>query len=193
MNETQTRIHKSPERADMQSRVDGDGLRRRIDEQVITRVAAPRDEGALRGMFSRASSETIYLRFHIPYPEVPKPMLALMLDVDPPNKESLVSVVGEEIVGHAMYVRLEDTTKAEMAIVVEDGWQSRGVGRLLLSELVRGARLQGVETFVAEVLLENRRMLGLAALFAGAEHTITDGAYYVRMPLPMPAPATHAA
>jgi GNAT superfamily N-acetyltransferase len=193
MNNTQARIYEGPESADMHSHVDGNGLKRRMDEQVIIRVATPRDVGAVRGMFSRASSETTYLRFHIPYPEVPERMLALMLEVKPPNKEALVAVVGEQIVGHAMYARLEDTTEAEIAIVAEDGWQSRGVGRSLLSELARRARLQGVETFVAEVLLENRRMLGLAAMIAGAEQTITYGAYHVRMPLPMPAPTTRAA
>jgi hypothetical protein len=36
-------------------------------------------------------------------------------------------------------------------------------------------------------------MLGLAAMFAGTEHTITDGAYYVRMSMSMPTPTTRAA
>ena len=92
----------------------------RIDTQVSIRVATPRDAERLRTMFSRLSSETIYLRFHIPYSEVPEQMLGLMLEVDHPDKESLVAVAQEEIVGHAMYARLGGGTEAEMAIVVED-------------------------------------------------------------------------
>ena len=134
-------------------------------------------------MLSRVSSETTYQRFHIPYPEVPERTLALMLDVDHPDKEFLVAVAEEEIVGHAMYVRLGDGREAAMAIIVEDGWQSRGVGRLLLSELAERARLRGIEIFTGEVLGENRRMLSLAAMFAETDYTMEDGVWHVRMPL----------
>ena len=134
-------------------------------------------------MFSRVSSETIHLRFHIPYPEVPEWMLALMLDVDQDAKGGLVAVAKGEIVGHAMYVRLADGNEAEMAIIVEDGWQSKGVGKSLLLELAHRARLRGIETFTGEVLGQNRRMLGLAAMFAGTDYTTEDGVYHVRMPL----------
>ena len=135
-------------------------------------------------MFSRASCEAIYRRFHIPYPDVPERTLALMLDVDHHDKESLVAVAEEgEIVGHAMYVRLGDGGEAEMAIIVEDGWQSKGVGKSLLSELAQRARLRGIEIFTGEVLEENRRMLGLAAMFAETTYTIREGLYHVRMPL----------
>ena len=96
----------------------------RIGTQVSVRVAAPRDRERLRTMFSRVSSETIYRRFHIPYPDVPERTLALMLDVDHHDKVSLVAVAEAEIVGHAMYARLGDSGEAEMAIIVEDGWQS---------------------------------------------------------------------
>ena len=145
-------------------------------------------------MFSRASFESIYRRFHIPYPEVPERMLTLMLDLDHYERESLVAVAGGEIVGHAMYARLGDGAEAEMAIIVEDGWQSKGVGKLLLSELAERARLRGVETFTGEVLGENRRMLALAAaMFAGTRHAIRDGVYHVRMPLGKPNPAAYAA
>lgn len=165
----------------------------RIGTQVTIRAATPSDGERLRAMFSRVSSETIYGRFHIPYPDVPERMLALMLNVDHHDKESLAAVAGEKIVGHAMYVRLGDGAEAEMAIIVEDGWQSKGVGRLLLSELAMRARLRGIEIFVAEVLRTNQRMLGLAATFAGTGYAIDDGVYHVRMPLRTPGPAAHAA
>ncbi len=169
------------------------GQEPQTDMQVSIRLATPRDDEGLRGMFSRASSETIYRRFHIPYPDVPEQTLALMLDVDHHGKESLVAVVEEQIVGHAMYVRLGDGTEAEMAIIVEDGWQSKGVGTLLLSELAQRARLRGIELFTGEVLGTNRRMLGLAAMFAGTGYTIEDGLCHVRMPLRTPEPTAYTA
>jgi len=166
----------------------------RIETQVAIRVASPGDREALRAMFSRVSSETIYLRFHLPYPDVPEWMLALMLDAeDHHDKQSLVAVAEEEIVGHAMYARLGDGSEAEMAIIVEDGWQSKGVGKLLLFELAQRARLRGIDTFTGEVLGKNRRMLGLAAMFAGTHYTIKDSLCHVRMPLRRLEPTAHLA
>ena len=153
------------------------------DKQIYIRIATGHDREKLRGMLARSSPETIYRRFHIPYPEVPEWMLALMLGTDHHDKESLVAVAEEKIVGHAMYARLEDSTGAEMAIVVEDGWQSKGIGKSLLSELEERAGLRGIETFTGEVLGHNRPMLGLASMFPGTEYATEDGVYQVRMPL----------
>ena len=166
----------------------------RIDTQVSIRVATPRDAERLRTMFSRLSAETIYLRFHLPYPEVPEWMVAFMLDVDHPDKEALVAVArDEQIVGHAMYVRHGDGTEAEMAIIVEDRWQSKGVGKLLLLELAQRAKLRGIESFSAEVLGENRRMLALTAMFAETDYAIEDDLLQVRMPLRTLEPTGYAA
>ena len=48
------------------------GQEPRIGTEVPVWVATPLDSEKLRGMFSRTSSETIYRRFHLPYPEVPE-------------------------------------------------------------------------------------------------------------------------
>jgi len=57
------------------------------DEQVYIRVATVLDREKLRVMFARSSPETIYRRFHMPYPEVPEWMVALMLAADHHDKE----------------------------------------------------------------------------------------------------------
>jgi GNAT superfamily N-acetyltransferase len=153
------------------------------DAQVHIRDATPQDSEKLSMMFSRTSSETVYNRFHIPFPQVPEWMVDFMLGTDARHKEALVAVADDEIIGHAMYVRLENITEAEMAIIVEDGWQSNGVGKSLLSELDERARRRGIDTFVGEVLGTNRAMLALAATFSGTGHTMDDGACQVRIPL----------
>ncbi len=153
---------------------------------VSFRTASPSDGKKLRAMFSRSTSETVYRRFHVPYPEVPGWMLSLMLGAGQQDMEALVAVAEGEIVGHAMYARVEASSEAEMAIIIEDGWQSRGVGRQLLSELAQRAKYRGIETFTGEVLGENRPMLGLAAIFQGTDYETEDGVCHVRMPLPAP-------
>ena len=156
------------------------GQEPRIGTEVSIRVATPLDSEKLRAMFSRTSPETIYRRFHLPYPEVPEWMLTLMLGADH-HKEAIVAATEEKLVGHAMYARLGEGTEAEIAIIVEDGWQSKGVGKSLLSELARRARPRGVATFTGEVLATNRPMLSLAAMFAGTHYAMADGVCHFRM------------
>jgi GNAT superfamily N-acetyltransferase len=135
-------------------------------------------------MLSRLSVGTIYERFHVPYPRVPGWALAGMLEVDHHDKVALVAVAEDEIVGHAMYARTGNEGETEFAAIVEDGWQSRGVGKLLLSELAAMARNRGIGLFTGSVLGENRRALGaLAAVYPGMRYEIRDGSYLVRVPL----------
>ena len=113
------------------------------DEVVWVRALLPDDHQGLRAMFSRVSSETICRRFHTPYARLPEWIPEFLMDADERGGRSLVAVVGEEIVGHAMCSPPE-AGEAEVAIVVEDRWQSRGVGKLLLFELAEDAKGRGV-------------------------------------------------
>jgi GNAT superfamily N-acetyltransferase len=151
---------------------------------VSVRPVSSDDRERLGRMFSRISPRTIYERFHAPYPSVPGWALAGMVEADHYDREALVAVVGGEIVGHAMYVRGYRESEAELAVVVEDGWRSRGVGRLLLDVLAAKAWSRGVHLFTGPVLGENRRALGaLAAVFPGMRYEVRDGAYQVHAPL----------
>ena len=152
---------------------------------VSIRPATPNDKEKLRKMLSRLSSKTIYRRFHLVYPRVPERMLDLMLDVDHYDKQSLFAVAeNDEIVGHAMYAKLADSGDAEVAFVVEDEWQSKGVGKVLLAEIAEKARLRGVETFSGQVLGENRRVLGLLdAVFDEVGYVMRHSLYHFRVPL----------
>jgi len=148
--------------------------------QVSIRDLSAGDEPALRAMLDRLSLETIYRRFHAPLPRVPEPVLAHLMGYA--DGRSLVAVAGPDIVGHAMYAG--EAGEAEMAVVVEDGWQSMGIGKLLLSGLARKAADRGIATFTGLALAENRRVLGLVdAVFAGARHTLKGGSYEMSMPM----------
>lgn len=141
------------------------------------------DFEVLRGMFSRSSGKTIYNRFHSPYPRVPDSLLTYLLDPQEHGGQALVAVSGGEIVGHAMFAR-PDAGEAEVGVVVEDGWQSRGVGGGLLHELSLAAMRRGVETFVCTALGENRRVPPfVGSVFAEARTELRDGLRVVRAPL----------
>jgi len=160
--------------------------------KIFIRSATSQDREKLRAMFARSSPQTIYRRFHSPYPEVPEWMVALILGADQHDREILVAVAEEKVVGHAMYARIGSGPAAEMAIVVEDGWQSKGIGKRLLSELAARARRRGIEAFTAEVLATNSAMFGLAGTFSGTRRALEDGTFHVRMPLRVPVTADFA-
>lgn len=165
-------------------------LDRREEGAVLVRPVSSEDEAGLRAMLLRLSRESIYLRFHAPYPRAPEWAVASFADANRPDGESLVVVANDEVVGHAMYVRFDGGREAEFAVVVEDRWQGSGVGKRLLRALAARARDRGVETFTGSVLGENRRMLGLVrSAFAEVSHVIADGAYQVSAPLRASEPA----
>lgn len=153
------------------------------DPEVRIRAVSPGDEDELREMLSRLSRETIHKRFHLPMPHVPEWMLAYLVDVDHYDKEALVALVGDEIVGHTMYAR-QEAREAEMAIVVEDRWQSRGIGRLLLSRLAEEAGRRGIESFTGTVLGENRDALRFfSSVLLKTKFEIKNSVYHLHLPL----------
>ena len=154
----------------------------RDGRRVCVRAASPEDLESLRRMFARISPNSMYQRFLSPYPMVPEWALEHAVYVDHHATESLVAVSGGKIVGQAEYVRSEN--EAEVAVVVEDAWQRRGIGTLLLSELAGVAGRRGIEAFTGTVLPENGQMLGLAsAARARRRYSAEDGAYQIRVPL----------
>lgn len=156
----------------------------RDGDVVDIRAATPGDEELLRRMFSRLSRESIYRRFHMPYPSVPQWAVALFMGLHGPEGEYVVAVAGNKIVGHAMYTRSEDGRTADIGVVVEDQWQRRGIGRLLLSRLVAAAKRRRIEAFTGVVLGENRPMMRLiSAVFTGVRSTVRGGQYEIYAPL----------
>jgi GNAT superfamily N-acetyltransferase len=171
---------------------DACGIRERSTEAVELRegyvvgirAVSLRDGELLRRMFSRLSRESIYQRFHIPYPSVPEWAVALFMGVHESQGKYLVAVAGNEMVGHAMYTRSEDGRPADIGIIVEDEWQHRGIGKLLLSKLAAAARRRCIETFTGVVLAENRPMMRLVtAVFTGVRSTGWGGQYEIYAPL----------
>ncbi len=136
-------------------------------------------------MFSRCSQETIYLRFHLPLKSVSGRLIALLIGDAERGGRALVVVSGDEIFGHAMYTKDEESAReAEFAVVVEDGWQARGLGTLLLSEIIEEARWADVETFTGITLAKNRRLLSFARrVLPGLLCSYRTGTCVIRAPL----------
>src|SRR5262245_31291986 len=123
---------------------------------VHLRQIAPEDADAVVAMHGRFSERTRYLRYFSPYPRIPPRDLERFTNVDHVNREALVVAVGRQLVGVGRYERLgPDSPEAEVAFVVEDAYQGRGIGSVLLEHLAAAAEQVGIERFVAEVLPSN--------------------------------------
>ena len=152
---------------------------------VTTRAAVPGDAERLGQMFSRCSAETIFYRFHLPFPRVPREMLERLVNVDSHLGSAIVAEVDGEIVGHAMYAgEAEGDREAEVAVVVEDGRSSGGVGRRLLAGIRQEAVRAGIDTLLCTTLADNLRIQEVARrTFPGARITFSGGVCDMRLPL----------
>lgn len=127
---------------------------------VHLRQITPQDADAVVAMHSRFSERTRYLRYFSPYPRIPARDLHRFVNVDHVDREAFVVAAGERLVAVGRYERLgAQAVEAEVAFVVEDAYQGRGVGSVLLEHLAAAAAEAGITRFVAEVLPENGAML----------------------------------
>jgi acyl-CoA synthetase (NDP forming)/RimJ/RimL family protein N-acetyltransferase len=149
------------------------------------RQIEPSDADAIVALHSRFSARTRYLRYFSPYPRIPQRDLYRFVHVDHRDREALVVASGGQLIAVGRYERLgRDADDAEVAFVVEDAHQGRGIGSVLLEHLAAAARDAGIGRFVAEVLPENGGML---RVFAEAGYTVAreyaDGVVHLAFPI----------
>ncbi|MGQ0838721.1 bifunctional acetate--CoA ligase family protein/GNAT family N-acetyltransferase [Actinokineospora sp.] len=126
---------------------------------VHLRPILPSDGDALLAFHSRLSERTRYFRYFGPYPHISARDLKRFSTVDHHDRVAFVTLLGDDVIAVGRYERLPEGDSAEVAFVVEDTHQGRGVGSILLEHLAAAARERGLGRFVAEVLAENSQMV----------------------------------
>ncbi|HEX6756220.1 MAG TPA: GNAT family N-acetyltransferase, partial [Mycobacteriales bacterium] len=151
---------------------------------VHLRPIRPDDADKLVALHSRLSERTRYLRYFAPYPRLSERDLHHFTHVDHRDRVALVAVLGDDLIGVGRYDRLAGTDDAEVAFVVDDAHQGRGIGSLLLEHLAAAARDRQVKRFVAEVLAENGRMVRIFT-DAGyrADYSYDSGVVHLTFPI----------
>ncbi len=122
------------------------------------RPIRPSDADRLVAFYRRVSERSKYFRFFAPYPDLTERDVQRFTTVDHDKRVALVVTLGEQIIGLARYDAIDDR-QAEVAFLVEDAHQGRGLGQLLLEHLAQAARERGLQRFVADVLPDNSRMI----------------------------------
>ncbi|HLL67602.1 MAG TPA: GNAT family N-acetyltransferase [Micromonosporaceae bacterium] len=149
------------------------------------RQVEPSDADAIVALHSRLSERTRYLRYFAAYPRIPARDLEHFVTVNHREREAFVVELGGLLIAVGRYDRLgPDAPDAEVAFVVEDAHQGRGLGSVLIEHLAAAARQEGIERFVAEVLPVNATML---RVFADAgypvEQAYDDGVVHLSFPI----------
>jgi GNAT superfamily N-acetyltransferase len=115
------------------------------------------DHDACLELFDRFSERTRFYRYHSGTPRISRRHLRVLLHSDGIDHQAwLAEADGRPIAVAHWFRHPEDPEAAELALVVEDAWHGRGVGTRLLETVVLDAMDQGMVTFTAEVLAENR-------------------------------------
>jgi len=137
-----------------------------LRDGMTLRLRPPRREDAdeILDFFRELSQRSLYLRFH-GFPRLGSDVVEQLLDPNWTERGALLATFAEDhrerVVAVANYERLRDPRVAEAAFAVADEYQRRGIGTRLVEQLAERAGRQGIERIVAEVLADNRDMLGV--------------------------------
>jgi acyl-CoA synthetase (NDP forming)/RimJ/RimL family protein N-acetyltransferase len=132
------------------------------------------DERLLVEFYEQVSAESKYLRFFAPMPNLSQKDVIRFTHVDHRDRVAFVLTVANKMIAVGRFDRMteKEGDEAEVAFLVQDAHQGRGIAQLLLEHLAQAGRERGIAKFVAEVLPENSRMI---QIFREAGYHIAGG------------------
>jgi GNAT superfamily N-acetyltransferase len=142
---------------------------------MIVRTADAADLGPVGDFLGRLSPETGFRRF---FTGLGRPSLGLVrrLVARDTDRGAWVAEEGDAVVGHASWTLVDGSDVAELAVVVEDGFQRAGLGAMLIGRAGEEAVAAGARVLRFAVLGENRRVVSwLTRLWPGLTSTTEDG------------------
>ncbi|RKT12103.1 acetyltransferase (GNAT) family protein [Streptomyces sp. 1114.5] len=157
--------------------------------EVLLRPAGPADKTAALAMHARCSPAALRLRYHGPVRDADRYLDHLL---DPRHGRSLAVVAPDGRIlalGHLMW----DDGEAELAVLVEDGWQRRGLGVALLRRLSATARAAGIGTVYALTHAANAGLIAaMRRLAAPLDFSAEGGTLVITASLGAADPVAHA-
>jgi GNAT superfamily N-acetyltransferase len=136
----------------------------RLASGVELRVRPVRlsDEEALQDLFYRLTDESTYRRFMTFKKAHPREEMQALVNLDYEQSVGVLAVDGDDqIVGMARYDVDPKTNLGDIAFVVRDEWQGKGVGKVLMQRMAEIGRARGLAGFMADVLAENKPMMAI--------------------------------
>ncbi len=128
---------------------------------LVLRPGRPGDEDAVAELHSRCSMGTLFNRYHSGMRTVPRRWLHRLLS--PPRGTTVVAQCADRVVALGQLLPASTPDSAEVSLLVEDGWQGRGVGTALLGALAGAARAGGRRELVGWCLPAETGLVRTAA------------------------------
>ena len=150
---------------------------------VVIRPLVAQDREAERAFIEQLSAEACHFRFlgYVRHPS--ERLLDDLTRLDPERDVAFAAVVAEDahekIIGVSRYSADKDNERCECAVVVDDEWQNKGLGTLLMRRLIEVARARGIRTMRSIDLTENVRMADLARDLGFTRHLDPEDASQV--------------
>jgi RimJ/RimL family protein N-acetyltransferase len=183
---------------------DPPGYPRELERDLVLRDGArvrirpirPGDGPRLIAAYERLSAHSAYQRFFSVRRRLEPDWASFLATVDYRQRLALIAEPAHggdaELVGVARYEPSPDEVP-EVAFVIMDAWQNRGLGTALFRALLEAAQARGFRRFRAWVLADNARMLDLIGRYGEIERRQRDGPvveliFTPRAPAPAPAP-----
>jgi RimJ/RimL family protein N-acetyltransferase len=154
-----------------------------LRDGTLARMRPIRADDAQRlvELYDHLSRDTRYHRFFSVMQRLPPDWARFLANVDYQSRLALVVESPDDpdtLIAVARYEPVGEPGVAEVAFVVQDGWQDRGVGTVLFGALLAAAELNGIRRFRAWVLADNRRMLDLITRFGQVNQREIDQAVF---------------
>lgn len=131
--------------------------------EIKIRPIKPSDEDMMRRLFYNFSDESKYFRYFASKPVMPHKEMQTYASIDYQDILSIVAIVekgrNERIIAEARYAYDKRSEAHEIAFIVDEEFQGKGVATFLFNYLVKIARDRGIKTFIAYVLPRNEAML----------------------------------
>jgi len=131
--------------------------------KVLLRPIKPSDATMKQDLFYSLSKESVIKRYLGSLKMMPLKRIWPYVVVDYNNEMVIVGIVregeGESIIAIGSYSRVPNTDLAEVALVVRDDWQNKGLGTILFNYLCEIAKTRGLAGFTAWVMADNSRMM----------------------------------
>jgi GNAT superfamily N-acetyltransferase len=147
----------------------------RAGTDVVIRRPAPTDRPAIEAMFARCSVESRYARFHAPLAAIPASHLADLFASSGQHEAWVGTLRSEPATVVALGSWAAHRADAELALLVEDAWQRRGVGSRLLEVLAARTQRAGYCRLTASVLTEARHVVRMLRAVVGPTAVRVDG------------------
>lgn len=156
------------------------------DLKVRFRPIKPSDEEQMRRLFYSFSNQSIYARYFANISTMPHEKMQEYVNVNWRETFSVVGLIGPpgqgQIIAEGRYIKLSSGPFAELAFVVDDAYQNRGISTCLVKIVHQVAKKNGIKMFLFEVLFSNVAMMKVfQKTFKKIETSLEEGVYHAKV------------